>query len=287
MRSSDSLGDGVSASQLSENKLRAIVTYNAASDHFDDDPLSFWDRAGRGTVDRLALPPGSSVLDVACGSGASALPAAERVGPSGTVIGVDLAERLLELGRAKARARGLSPQVNFLAGDMERLEYPEHSFDTVICVFGIFFASDMPSLVGALWKLVRHGGQLAVTTWGPRMFEPGSSLFWAAIQQERPDLYRSFQPWDRINDVAALQQMLGEGGIAAEQLRLVPEAGTQPLYSPEDFWTVALGSGYRGTIDQLDPDARERVRSSVLSGLREQQVGAIETNVIYAVASKR
>jgi hypothetical protein len=167
------------------------------------------------------------------------------------------------------------------------LDYPEHSFDTVICVFGIFFASDMSSLTGALWKLVRPGGQLAVTTWGPRMFEPGSSLFWTAVQNERPDLYRSFQPWDRITDVAALQQMLCEGGIASEELNIVPEAGSQPLHSPEDFWTVALGSGYRGTIDQLDPDTRDRVRSMVVSGLREQNVANIETNIIYAVASKR
>jgi ubiquinone/menaquinone biosynthesis C-methylase UbiE len=287
MRSFDSLGGGDSTSQQSEAKLRAAATYNAASDHFDDDPLSFWDRAGRRTVEGLTLPPGSTVLDVACGSGASALPAAEQVGSNGTVIGVDLAERLLELGRAKAGAQGLSPQVTFLAADMERLEYPEHSFDTVICVFGIFFASDMPGLVGALWKLVRPGGQMAVTTWGPRMFEPGSSLFWTAVQTERPDLYRSFQPWDRITDVDSLQQMLGEGGITAEQLRIVAEEGSQPLRSPEDFWTVALGSGYRGTIDQLDSDARERVRSRVVSGLRDQKVAAIETNIIYSVASKR
>jgi ubiquinone/menaquinone biosynthesis C-methylase UbiE len=287
MRSSDSLGGGVSASQLSENKLRAAVTYNAASDHFDDDPLSFWDQAGRRTVEGLTLPPGSSVLDVACGSGASALPAAERVGPGGTVIGVDLAEQLLELGRAKAKARGLSPRITFLAGDMELLEYPEQSFDTVICVFGIFFVSDMSSLAGALWKLVHPGGQLAITTWGPRMFEPGSSLFWNAIQKERPDLYRSFQPWDRVTDVEALQQMLYEGGIGSDELWIMPEEGLQPLRSPEDFWTVALGSGYRGTIDQLDPDARERVRSVVVSGLRELEAAAIETNIIYAVASKR
>jgi hypothetical protein len=81
--------------------------------------------------------------------------------------------------------------------------------------------------------------------------------------------------------------MLCEGGIAGDELWIVPEAGSQPLHSPEDFWTVALGSGYRGTIDQLDPEARERVRGVVLSGLREQKVAAIETNIIYAVAGKR
>src|SRR6476660_6556936 len=62
------------------SKLKAEVTYNAAADHFDDGPLAFWDRYGRRTVERLSLSPGSLVLDVGCGSGASAIPAAIKVG---------------------------------------------------------------------------------------------------------------------------------------------------------------------------------------------------------------
>jgi ubiquinone/menaquinone biosynthesis C-methylase UbiE len=100
-------------------KLKAATTYNAA-DHFDDVSLAFWDRYGRRTVERLALSPGPVVLDVGCGSGASAIPAAERVGPSGRVVGVDLADRLLALARAKAARRKLD-NVEFLHGDMERL----------------------------------------------------------------------------------------------------------------------------------------------------------------------
>ena len=77
-------------------KIKAATTYNRAADHFDDSPLAFWDVSGRLTVERLHLKPGSAVLDVGCGTGASALPAAEVVGASGKVIGVDLAEKLLE-----------------------------------------------------------------------------------------------------------------------------------------------------------------------------------------------
>jgi len=86
-------------------KARAAATYNAAADHYDDAANSFWGRFGRRTVERLALSPGARVLDVCCGSGASALPAAERVGPGGHVLGVDLAEELLTLARAKAATR--------------------------------------------------------------------------------------------------------------------------------------------------------------------------------------
>ena len=58
-------------------------TYNAAADHYDHPALSFWDRFGRRTVERLPLVPGMSVLDVCCGMGGSALPAAERVRETG------------------------------------------------------------------------------------------------------------------------------------------------------------------------------------------------------------
>jgi len=99
------------------SKLKAETTYNAAADHFDDGPLAFWDRYGRRTVEQLHLLPGSSVLDVGCGSGASAIPAAVIVGPSGRVVGVDLAERLLDIARAKSIKQKLQ-NIEFRRADM-------------------------------------------------------------------------------------------------------------------------------------------------------------------------
>ena len=54
-------------------KLKAATTYNAAADHFDDEPLHFWTRIGRRTIDRLELQDGATVLDVGCGAGSSAI----------------------------------------------------------------------------------------------------------------------------------------------------------------------------------------------------------------------
>jgi len=71
---------------LQAARLRAEETYNAAANYFDAKPLAFWDRYGRRTVERMALRRGASVLDVCCGAGASALPAAEAVGSGGRVI---------------------------------------------------------------------------------------------------------------------------------------------------------------------------------------------------------
>jgi ubiquinone/menaquinone biosynthesis C-methylase UbiE len=162
---------------LRQAKAKAAATYDAAADHFDDEPLTFWDRIGRRTVERLALSPGAQVLDVGCGTGASALPAAQAIGPSGRV---DLSARLLERARAKVAARGLT-NVEFRIGDMTSSGYPDQSFDAVISVFSVFFVPDMEGLVRELWRMVRRGGKLAVTAWGSRIFEPAYSRWQAAI----------------------------------------------------------------------------------------------------------
>jgi ubiquinone/menaquinone biosynthesis C-methylase UbiE len=267
-----------------EARRKATTTYNAASDHYDEPALSFWDRYGRRTVERLSLESGASVLDVCSGSGASALPAAQRVAPNGRVLAVDLAERLLDLARAKAALRGLG-NIEFRVGDFQELGLPDNSFDAVICVFGIFFVPNMSRAARELWRMVRRGGQLAVTTWGPNLFEPANNVFWSTLRSERPDLYKGFNPWDRICDPPSVKAMLSEAGVDAAEV--VAEDGRHKLSSPDDWWAVVLGSGYRGTVEQLDSAARERVRQANLTELQNSGIRVIETNVVYAIARKQ
>jgi ubiquinone/menaquinone biosynthesis C-methylase UbiE len=278
--SAGTAGQGAS----NDPKVRAASVYNTCADCFDAAPLGFWDRVGRRTVERLSLEPGASVLDVCCGTGASALPAAEAVGAGGRVLGVDLAENLLRLARRKAEQRALS-HAEFRTGDLEALDPGAETFDAVVCVFGIFFLPDMAAGVRHLWRLVRPGGKLAITTWGPRTMEPGDSAFWSAVRVERPELHKSFNPWDSIQDPAGLSALLRKGGVDSGEV--VSEAGAQLLTAPEDFWTILLGTGYRATIEQLDPAARERVRRATLGALSEQNVRSVEANAVYAVARKR
>lgn len=268
---------------LAAAKAKARATYDAASDHFDDAPLAFWDVYGRRTVRRLALRPGDAVLDVCCGTGASALPAAEAVGPAGSVVAVDLAERLLERGRAKAAARGLR-NVDFRVGDMTALGFPDRSFDAVVIVFGIFFVPDMEEQVRELLRMIKPGGVLAVTTWGLRAFEPLHSVWKASLAEMCPELVSAFNPWDRITTPEAVRALLADGG--GNDIETVPEEGHQRLARPEDWWTIALGSGFRWAIDRMTEDTRARVFDRNVGHARANAVDAIETNVIYGVARR-
>lgn len=267
-----------------EAKAKAASTYDAAADAYDDPANTFWERFGRKTVERIGLRPGARVLDVCCGSGASALPAAEIVGAKGSVLGIDLSEGLLALARKKARARGLA-NAEFRNGDALELPVEDGSFDAVVCVFGIFFVPDMTAAVRSLWRAVRPGGKLAVTTWGPRWFEPGSTAFWEAVRAERPDLYKGFNPWDRICEPEVVIELLRSGG--AQEIEVVAEAAEHPIPSPKAWWSAVIGTGYRGTYEKLDPKQKERVRAANLEFVRRSGMRSIEANVVYATGTKR
>ncbi len=114
---------------------------------------------------RLALEPGTRLLDVACGSGQIAIPAA-RAGMRAT--GVDIASNSIAQARARAQAEGLEAQ--FDEGDAEDLPYEEASFDVAVSLIGAMFAPQ-PDLVAAeLVRVVRPGGRIAMANWTPQGF---------------------------------------------------------------------------------------------------------------------
>ena len=261
---------------------KAAATYNAAADHFDQPPLAFWDRHGQHTVTLLALAEGARVLDVGCGTGASALPAAAgAVGPKGQVLGIDLAEKMLQRAQEKAKWQGLGNAV-FQIGDMTRIEQPDDSFDAVISVFSVFFVPEVERQMTVLWRLVRPGGQLAVTVWGPDAFEPWATAFREEISLLRPDLSVGTRPWERLTSVDLLRQLFLDAGLPEPSITEAPDC--QPMSEPGDFWTLALGSGYRWEIDQLSEAEGRQLWHRMLDRLSGAKT--LETSALIAVLRK-
>src|SRR4029453_11602279 len=116
-------------------------------------------------IDRLALQPGVRLLDVACGSGNLAIPAA-RAGA--IVTGVDIATNLLEQARARAESERLI--IQFDEGDAERLPYPDEAFDVVVSMFGVMFAPRPDVAAAELVRVCRPGGPTALANWTPTGF---------------------------------------------------------------------------------------------------------------------
>lgn len=259
---------------------RIVATYSAAADTFD--ALPFWHHFGRRTVDLLALEPGARVLDLCCGTGASALPAAEQVGSAGHVLGVDLTPALVAQARARAAARGLA-QARFEVADVAALDVAPASLDAVVSVFGLFFLDDMAGTLRRAWSWLAPGGQLAVTVWATVNISPGEDYFWEAVRRDHP-VATHISPSARLAEPGSLAALFGEAGLDAPEV--VTEPWRMPLATPADFWPVVMGTSNRGVFDALMPGAQARVKHEVLERLRRERVEALDMSAHIAIARK-
>lgn len=116
-------------------------------------------------IDRLELSPGTRVLDVACGSGNLAVPAAHK---AADVTGVDIATNLLEQARQRAKSEGLS--IQFDEGDAEQLPYEDAGFDAVVTMFGAMFAPRPELVASELIRVCKPAGRIAMANWTPGGF---------------------------------------------------------------------------------------------------------------------
>lgn len=111
-----------------------------------------------------AVAPGQRVLDIATGIGEPALLAARRVGPGGQVVATDFAPAMLDIARDRARVADL-PNVAFVQADAARLDFPDGSFDAVLCRWGITSLPDPPHILAATRRLLADGGAFATAVW--------------------------------------------------------------------------------------------------------------------------
>lgn len=269
----------------------ARANYEAAARDYVIAASRYWPIASTRLVERMALRPGDRVLDVACGPGTSALLAARAVGPSGHVVAVDYGRQMLDIAEKQARSQGLT-NIEFRLADMSQLDDPVASYDAVICVLGIFFVEEMADVTASLWQLVRPGGQLALTTMGPAVFEPLYSIWKEAYQAVRPQRTVR-QPWERANRRQIVERLLMDAGVtgAASNVAITQESNRVPLPGPEsaygdDCWTVVMGTSLRSYMQELTLPEVAQVRERIFARVQSEPVTALQTDVILTVATK-
>jgi len=146
-------------------------------------------RAGARLVDLASIPPGARILDVATGRGAVLFPAAERVGPTGHVLGIDLSAKMVHETAAEIRRRDLR-NVEVRVMDAEALSLPSTSFDFALCSFAIFIFPDLARALAELRRVLRAGGTLGVALGGANG-DPRWKWHGELIQRYAPHWWRS------------------------------------------------------------------------------------------------
>ncbi len=141
---------------------------------------------GEDMVARAHVGPGERVLDIACGAGNAAIPAAKT---GAEVVGLDLTPELLEGGREKAAEVGV--QVEWVEGDAEAMPFEDGSFDIVLSTVGIMFAPNHAVAAREAARVLRPGGRMGLANWRPN---GNIGAFFATVAQHMPPPPEGFQP---------------------------------------------------------------------------------------------
>jgi SAM-dependent methyltransferase len=153
-------------------------------------------------VTGLDLKPGTQLLDVACGTGNSAIPAAKA---GAKVTGVDIATNLLEQAKKRAAAEHL--EIRFEEGDAEQLPYPDRSFDVVLSMFGAMFAPQPERVAAEFLRVCKPGGLIAMANWTSQGFVAKTTQVTAKMVPPPPGV----PPPILWGDEATVRQRLGQG----------------------------------------------------------------------------
>jgi len=215
---------------------------------------------GRRLVAVAGIEPGQRVLDVASGRGAVLFPAAELIGQTGDIVGIDLADEMARATNEEAAQRGLEARVRVM--DAENLDFPDAAFDRVLCGFGVMFFPNQDRALREFRRVLKPEGRLGVSTW---RIEQTSEL--KTVMTEL-GMGPPRQPgW--ITEPDELSRLLTRTGFTNVHIQV--DSQSFRYTDVDEYWRQARGTGFRRVLDALDAVQAERVRAALAERVRPHQ----------------
>jgi ubiquinone/menaquinone biosynthesis C-methylase UbiE len=247
--------DNNASSDVNERKHGVAGIFGRAAPTYDQVGPRFFSHFGRRLVTLAQIPSGAHVLDVATGRGAVLFSAAEVVGPQGHVTGIDLSEMMIQANREEIKQLGLQ-NVKSHRMDAEYLEFPDASFDCVLCSFAIFFFPQLDRALSEMCRVLKPNGQIAVTTWAStrdKQWKWFEELIETYLPSEsEPEQICDPQSTSKpiFNTPEGLEAILASAGFV--NIRVMSES-TEFIYADEEEWWSTLWShGMRADLEAIE-----------------------------------
>jgi SAM-dependent methyltransferase len=209
-------------------------------------------------VDAAGVSDGDRVLDVACGTGVVARTAAERVGPRGSVVGIDLDPAMLVV------AERLRPDIEWRVGDAGGLPFLARSFDIALCQAALMFFPDPSEALRQMARVVKDDGIVAIQVWDRLEDQPAYRPFIdAAARHAGPEAIDLLGSYFSRGDLSLLTELLRAAGLRPAALRT--EAKILHFDSVEAFVMIEVRSTPLG--DRLGDDDLTLVIEDAREGL--------------------
>jgi len=211
---------------------------------------------------------GMRVLDVACGTGEPAMPAAQMVGDTGFVLATDMAPEMIEVAREKSAAQGIT-NVEFRLVDGEEIDVPPDSFNAVTCRWGMMFMPEPLNFLHQAHRALKPGGRIALSVWGPPERNPFIVLPMTILRKhyEGPPLPNPTDPGGIFSfaDEKKLDFVLTQAGFA--NVRVDPlELPMAVFDSGQEYlqYMMDIAGPLAALLNQLSPKARKQAEQEIV-----------------------
>jgi SAM-dependent methyltransferase len=198
------------------------------------------------------------LLDVACGPGHVAAAAARRIS---SVIGVDFSSSMVAIASRR------NPGLEFMVGDAEQLDFPDHSFDAVVMNFGMLHLAYPDDAIAEAFRVLRPGGRYAFTVWDVPEKTAGFDIILQSIQLHgKMDVQLpAGPPFFRFSDPAESKRALTAAGFINAQTLQIPQ--TWKVESGDELLTSFRTAAVRTTalLNAQTSDALRKIRGEVLA----------------------
>ena len=207
--------------------------------------------SGEALVGRIGIQPDHHVLDLGCGDGTTALPAAKR---GAKVLGVDIASNLVEAGKLRAQQEGLA-NLSFQEGDASTLHgIPDQHFDVVVTIFGAMFSARPFEVAKEMVRVTKPGGRIVMGNW-----IPGDPTLVAQILKisssytpPPPEGFVSPMTWGVEEHVT---ERFAAAGVSAERITFERDTFTFNASKPPAAWVADFRDYYGPTMNAFDAAA--------------------------------
>lgn len=211
--------------------------------------------------------PGERVLDVACGTGIVARTAAEQVGPTGRVAGIDISPNMLAVARDKADQEGLS--IEWREESAETLPFADASFDLVLCQQGIQFVPDQLKAASEMNRVLDDGGRAVLSVWESLDRHP---IYARLIEAEERHLGEAgpggTQPFS-FGDSDDLLGLLTHSGFREVEVKRIPTVAQFP--DPNQWLSMMMASiaAVSPAAQDFDDDAQQAMAEAIRGDMEQ------------------
>lgn len=266
---------------MNSHQKWVIEIFDKAAQSYGNKSSPFFNYFGKRLAELADIHPGQRILDVAAGRGAVLFPIAETIGPSGTIIGIDISSQMLKETSVDATKKGM-PWIELKQMDAQQLDFSEESFDFVFCGLALFFLPSILTALSEFKRVLKKGGGLLISTWGE------DSELAICLREEIKTICHTKSLvatpfWDPKN----VHKVLLEAGFI--NIHIKEELKTFYYNSSQEWWDGLWDQGTRARLEQLSKDQLRILQEKVLSRINilDQGQGIPETfQVFYGIAKK-